>query len=121
MSKIRTVTGWIWLTVPLLLLVANIWVSVHEDFISLGYYVVVWGSLLLMSMCGFWFIIDGPGAKWALRAASTVVALYVILMFLISSGSAPFYGGHNNLLYAYMLAGVLFCIFSFYVAGRRTI
>jgi hypothetical protein len=118
-AKVRTVAGWIWLVVPLLLLVAHIWMSVRQEFISLSYYAVVWGSLLALSLCGFWFVIDGPGAKWLLRAAATVVALYVILMFLISSGNAPFYGGHNYFLYAYMAAGVAFCVFTFYVAGRR--
>jgi len=93
--------------------------SVHQEFIRLSYYVVVWGFLLTLALCGFWFLVDGPGAKWVLRAAATVVALYVILMFLISSGDAPFYGGHDYSLYAYMAAGVAFCAFTFYVAGRR--
>lgn len=119
MGAARKVTAWIWLVGPVVLLVAHIWNSLQTDFISLGYYAVSWGALLILALCGFWFLVDGPGAKWLLRIAAALVALYVGLMFLISSGNAPFYGGHDYVMYAVMALAVAFCVFTVLVAGRH--
>ena len=119
MGAARKLTGWIWLLWPLAFLVAHIWNSVHTDFISLSYYVVSWGSLLALALCGFWYLVNGPGAKWLLRVAAVLVALYVGLMFLISSGNAPFYGGHHYPMYAVMAAAVAFCVLTVFIAGKH--
>jgi len=119
MGTARKIIGWIWLIGPLLLLVGHIWNSVQTDFVSLSYYAVSWGALLGLALCGFWFLVEGPGARWALGIAAVVVALYVGLMFLITSGNAPFYGGHDYLVYTVMAAGVAFCAFTMFVVGKH--
>jgi len=115
----RRATGWIWLLGPLLLLVWHFWLSIQNEFISVAYYAVAWGSLLVLALCGFWFLIGGPGAKWILRIAAVLVALYVGLLLVITSGNAPFYGGHDYVGYTFMTLGVAFCVFTILISGRH--
>src|SRR5262245_42728859 len=119
MATLVRVTGWLWFVIPLVLLAYEIWVGVHTDFISFGFYFAVWGGLLGLSLCGGWFLVGMPGAKWVLRVAVIAVALYVALLFLITSSNAPFYGGHDFLLYVYLGLVIAFCAASCFIAGRR--
>ena len=119
MGSARRITGWICLIAPLCLLGFHLWVDLRGAFVSFAYYIVSWGSLLALTLCGFWFVLDGPGAKWMLRVAATVTALYIALMFLITLGHAGHHGSHDYLFYTAMVAGVAFCAFTFFVAGKH--
>ena len=66
-AALRTVVGWVWLVGPLALLTFHIWHATQTDFIRLSYYVIVWGSLLALAVCGFWFLISGPGPSGCLE------------------------------------------------------
>ena len=118
MRAVTRVVGWLWFVVPLALLSYVVWHDVHSEFIRFSYYLVVWGGLLALSGCGGWFLVGMPGAKSVLRVASTAVALYVMLNFLIAWSNAPHYGGHNFFLYSYLWLVIVFCVGSFFVAGR---
>jgi hypothetical protein len=117
--SVRTLTGFAWALVPLLLLVYFIWSDLQGSFLSLSYYVVLWGSMVVLALSGFWFLIDGPGAKWVLRGAAGVVTLYTVFIFLIASGEAGRAGEHNYLMYSLMVVVVAFCAFTFFIAGRH--
>jgi len=119
MGAARKLIGWVWLVGPLLVLAVDIWDSTDHEFISLSYYVVVWGVLLAMALAGFWFLIGGLGARWAVIAAAVVSALYTVWLFLIAYGNAPFFGGHDYLMYGLMGAAVLFCISSVALASKH--
>ncbi len=119
MARVSRVFGWVWLVVPLVLLAYAVWSAVHTEFLSFTYYFFVWGGLLALSLCGAWFLIGMPGAKWVLRFAALAVALYVVLNGLIAWGNAPYYGGHDFLLYGYLALVVAFCGASVYVAGHN--
>jgi hypothetical protein len=118
-TTLRAVVGWIWLAGPLALLAFHIWYSTQVSFIRLSYYVVVWGSLLALAVCGFWFLIYGPGAKWLLRAAAVAVTLFVALNFLIAWDYGGRQGNHDFLLYSVLAGVVAFCIVSIAVAGMQ--
>jgi hypothetical protein len=119
MDTVRKVVGSIWLIVPLLFLAWHIWRSTQSDFVSLGYYAISWGSLAALALCGFWYLVAGPGAKWVLRVAGVLLALYLAALLVIAASNAPTYGGHDYLLYAAMSAGLAFCVLTYLVAGRH--
>jgi hypothetical protein len=121
MSTTARVIGWLWFVVPLALLVYQMWVDVHAEFLRFAYYFVVWGGLFVLALCGAWFLIGMPGAKWVLRTAAIAVALYVTLLGLIASSNAPFYDGHDFVLYACVALVVAFCAATCLVAGRRAV
>ena len=115
----RAITGYVWLIAPLALLVYVLWSDLQRPFVNLSYYVVSWGSLLVLSLCGYWFLAKGPGAKWVLRLAALAVTLYLGLLFLVASSNAPYYGGHEYLAYALYGLIIAFCLFSVFMAGRH--
>ena len=117
--SVQTATGFAWLVLPLLLLAYFIWSDLQNDFLTLGYYVVLWGSQVLLALCGFWFLVKGPGAKWILRVAATSVALYALLIFLIAFGEGRHSGGHNYLMYTAVAVVIAFCSFTFLVTGKH--
>jgi hypothetical protein len=119
MSTSERIFGWLWLVIPVALLAHQVWVDVHTDFLSFGYYFAVWGGLLAISLCGAWFLIGMPGAKWVLRTAAVAVALYVALMGLVASSNAPFYSGHDFVFYGYVALVVAFCVATYFIAGHR--
>jgi hypothetical protein len=61
--------GWLWFVVPLTLLGYEMWDAIHTEFLGFGFYFVVWGGLLILTLCGAWFLLGMPGAKWVLRVA----------------------------------------------------
>jgi len=115
----RIVVAWIWMIAPLGLLALHISQSMQTEFIRLSYYVVVWSSLLALAVCGFWFLIAGPGAKWLLRAAALLVALFVAINFLIAWDYGGAQGNHDLGLYSIMCAVVSFCALTAVVAGMQ--
>ena len=119
MSLSARIVGWLWLVVPLLLLGYEVWIGVHSEFIGFAYYFVSWGGLLALTLCGAWFLIGMPGAKWVLRVAAIAVALFVGLNGLIAFSNAPFYAGHDFVLYGFLMLAVAFCVASYLIAGRR--
>ena len=119
MSASARIVRWLWFVVPLLLVAYLAWNSAHSEFVSFAYYVVAWGGLLAVALCGAWFLVGMPGAKWVLRAAAVVVALLVVLNGLIAWSNAPFYGGHDVVLYNYLVLANVFCAVTYFIAGRR--
>ena len=119
MGKLVRIAGWLWFIVPLVLLSYVLWHDLHGEFLRFSYYFVVWGGLLAISGCGGWFLVGMPGAKSVLRVAATAVALYVILIFLIAWGNAPYYGGHDFVFYGYLWLLVALCAGSYFIAGHR--
>jgi hypothetical protein len=119
MSASARIVGWLWLVVPLVLLTYQVWIGVHSEFLGFAYYFVVWGGLLALALCGGWFLIGMPAAKWVLRVAAIAVALFVALNGLIASSNAQFYGGHDFEFYGYIALAVAFCIATYLIAGRR--
>jgi hypothetical protein len=91
----------------------------HSEFAGFAYYVAAWGGLLLLALCGVWFLIGMSGAKWVLRVAAVIVALFVVLIGLIAWSNAPFYGGHDVVFYVYLVLAVAFCAVTYFIAGRR--
>ena len=114
----RTV-GWIWFVAPLAILAYHVRASVRSSFISFEYYIVVWGALLAVAACGAWYLTGMPGAKWALRFAGALVGLFVMLNGLVSASNAPYYGGHDYVLYFCLALVIAFCMFTIAVAGRN--
>jgi hypothetical protein len=100
-------------------LVFHIWQSVHSEFVRFSYYAFVWCSLLALAVCGFWFLIGGPGGKWLLRAAAILVALFVLLNFLLAWGHGGAHGNYDYTLYATLAAIVAFCGVTVVVAGMQ--
>jgi hypothetical protein len=118
-AALRTVVGWVWLAGSLALLTFHIWHATQTDFIRLSYYVIVWGSLNALAVCGFWFLIGGPGSKWLLRAAAIIVTLFIALNFLIAWDYGGRQGNHDFLLYGVLAAVVAFCVLSIAIAGMQ--
>ena len=122
MSRARLVTGWVWIVGPLIVLAWSIWDLAQKPFGPFSAYpqsFLLWAVLLGFMFAGFWGVIEGPGSKWLLRLAAVLVALYVVLMLLITSGHAFHGGEHDYLSYGILAAIFLFCVFTFVVAGMQ--
>lgn len=105
--------GWVWLLGPLALFVFQLWTDIHAPFLNFEYYIVSWTSLLFLALCSAWFLIGMPGAKWVLRAAAILVALYTVLIALLTEGGA------SVAIYASFAAILLFCVATIALASRR--
>jgi hypothetical protein len=123
MRHARTIAAWIWIVGPLLVLCASAWDIAQKPlgtlFSSFGQYTLVWGMLIALAFSGFWTLLDGPGYKWLLRGASIVVAVYMVLMFLISSDWGFHGGAHDYVTYSVLAAVFLFCVVTFIIAGMQ--
>ena len=112
-------TAWVWIVGPTLVLAASIWHSAQEPFGPFNWYpqyFVLWALLLVFVFAGLWGVIDGPGNKWLLRLSAVLMALYAVLMLLITSGHG---GDHDYIEYGMWGVIFLFCVFTFIVAGMQ--
>jgi hypothetical protein len=104
-------------------LCASIWDIAQKPFGTLfsafEQYMLLWGVLLALSFSGLCTLVHGRGHKWLLRGAAVVVALYLVLMFLISSDWAFHSGTHDYLLYSILATAFLFCVLTFVIAGMQ--
>jgi hypothetical protein len=105
--------GWVWLLGPLASITFQLWTDFHMPFLSFEYYIVSWSSLMFLALCGAWFLIGMPGAKWVLRAAAVLVALYTLLIALLTEGGA------SVAICASVAAILLFCVATIAIANRR--
>ena len=122
MHRARLVTAWFWIVGPLLVLAWSIWDLAQKPFGLFSAYpqsFLLWAVLLGFMFAGFWGVIQGPGSKWFLRLAAVLVALYTVLMFLISSDHGFHGGEHDYVAYSILGALFLFCVFTFIVAGMQ--
>src|SRR4051812_34582186 len=119
MSPLARIVGWLWFVAPLVLLAYLAWVWIHSDFVGIAYYVAASGGLLVLALCGAWFLIGMSGAKWALRVAAVIVAFFVALNASIAFSNAPFYGGHDVAFYMCLVLAAAFCAVTYFIAGRR--
>jgi hypothetical protein len=113
MRRVVAALGWAWFLGPLFVLAVVAWRDLHAPFLNFGYYFAVWGGLLALSLCGGWFLVGIPGAKWMLRVAALLVMSYAGLVVLLSDGGAvpSFY---------WLSAAVIgFCAATFFLASRR--
>ena len=113
MRRLTTALGWVWFLGPLFVFAFVAWSDLHAPFLNFGYYFVVWGGLLGLSLCGGWFLVGMPGAKWALRVAALLVTLYAASIVLLSEGGAA------PSFYCLSAAVIGFCAVTFFLASRR--
>ncbi len=113
MKRLVFAIGWVWLIGPLALLVVQLWTDFHTPFLNFGYYIVSWTTLFFLALCGAWFLIGMPGAKRVLRAAAILVALYTLLIALLTEGGA------SATIYASFAAVLLCCGVTIAIANRR--
>src|SRR5689334_10263770 len=113
MTRLRSTTAALWVIWPLAYLIVVL-IELRQDESGLWLRLMpVFLALLAVSASGLYFLLEWPGAKWVLRVAAALTALYVLFGIAHSVGH-----GTDWFALALPLALVAFGVFSIAVAGR---
>lgn len=96
-SNKGAIFGWSWVLGLIGLMGFDVWSQARAVSVSSNYYLIVWGLILTLVICGTPALIRISDARWMLRVLATSVACYLASSYILSGAKAHPNGANDAL------------------------